>query len=275
MADDRTADDVYVGAVVATVTARGLTVRRRRFTHVPTLVRATLWVMLAFGVGVGTFAPFAFALVCILASVAGMFSFFVDGAERAIRPWLLVIRRDLEVTRTVSTDGTYREGALAQSKVVVDGRELRGRTREVRVQRRKAERGNAVGYPIYLVHDDAIVEIAMTADADDARRLRWILRHELGLEQTGGAPAQELPSFAVGCWMALLGVPFLLGAISAGVWGTLSAKPLVGVDRLALLAALAVGVSLLEIGLALLLGLVARSPARRWIEESFGFVPGG
>lgn len=274
MVDDRTADDVHVGTVVAMTTARGLVIRRKRFTHAPTLVRVALWVMLAFSVGLGTYAPVGFALGCIVASVAGVVSLLLDAAERAIRPWLRAVRRELSVTRVEATTGAYREGALGQFKIVVDGRELRGNPREVRVQRRTAERGDAVSYPIYLMHDDAIVEITATSDADAARRLRWMLRHELGLEQTGGMPAAELASLSMGCWMALAGIAFLLGVVLVGVSGTLRAAWLEVGDRRILLAALGVGVGFLEYATAVLLGWVSRSAARRWVEDSFGFLPG-
>lgn len=266
-------EEVAAGWAVATPTERGVLVRRKAFSHLPTNVRLLYAVVLAISALGGTWAPIFFVLAAfIIAPVVGLISMLVSAAEWSVAPRMRPLRRRLEIISDEGAlgNGDYRDVPRAdRARVILDGREIAA-VHDVRVLRRTSEDGTAKAYALYLVGGATIVHVTVTPDADAARDLRQLLRGALGLERGSGVPVDEHLSWSLGCIGFLLAFPYL------GVSGWVIVMAFTRFERAPVdqrawaFAGAALIAIVVEVVFARLLALLARRSGHAWVEETFG-----
>ena len=263
---------VEAGWALATPTERGVLVRRRAFSYVPTNLRLLYAAVLAISVLGGAWAPIFFVLAAfVVGSVVGLLSVLTSGAEWSVAPLLRPLRHRLEIISGEGAlgNGDYRDAPRAdRARVILDGREIAD-VRDVRVLRRTSEDGTVKAFALYLVGDQTIVHVTVTRDADAARALRQLLRDALGLERGGGVPVDEGMLWSLGCIGFLLSVPYLgvSGWVFFMAFTRFQRAP---VDQRAwAFAGAALVAIVVEVVFARLVALLARRAGHAWVEETF------
>lgn len=263
-------EGLHAGWVVAMRSDRGLVLRRRWFSDDVRKLRLLYVATLAVAVAAGHFAPFFFVAAAIIVVPVAIICLVASGSERAAAPWIHILRSKLEV-RPLDEDGVgYRSASPScNARVITDGHDL-GATTDVHVKRRKAERGDAVAYCVYLLAEKKIALVTVTSDPGAARDVRQLLRDAAGLERKAAQPSDESYSLGIGCWSVGVGAPFALLVIAIAVSGFLHANERVATERLAVLAGAALAIVIAELVAARILALIARRSSRAWVEQHFG-----